>query len=177
MNITISSRKTTVKDSFRDWAEKKLKKLDRFFEEDAQAAIVVSNERDRETVEVTVQSRGMIFRAEKTSADRLDSLDAVVDSLTRQIVKNKNKLEKKGKTKPTTLEGFEDYTADLRDEEYHVVKTKQFDLKPMTVDEAILQMNMLDHQFYMFQNEADGLVSVVYKRNDGDYGLLEPVVK
>jgi len=96
MNITISSRKTTVKDSFREWAEKKLKKLDRFFEEDAQAAIVVSNERDRETVEITVQSRGMIFRAEKTSADRLDSLDAVVDSLIRQIVKNKNKLEKSG---------------------------------------------------------------------------------
>ena len=174
MNITISSRKTTVKDSFREWAEKKLKKLDRFFEEDAQAAIVVTNERERETVEVTVQSRGMIFRAEKTSADRLDSLDAVVESLTRQIVKNKNKLEKKGKTKAVSLEGFEEYTADLHDEEYHVVKTKAFDLKPMSVDEAILQMNMLDHQFYMFQNDANDLVCIVYKRNDGDYGLLEP---
>ena len=174
MNITISSRKTTVKDSFREWAEKKLKKLDRFFEEDAQAAIVVTNERERETVEVTVQSRGMIFRAEKTSADRLDSLDAVVESLTRQIVKNKNKLEKKGKTKAVSLEGFEEYAADLHDEEYHIVKTKAFDLKPMSVDEAILQMNMLDHQFYMFQNDANDLVCIVYKRNDGDYGLLEP---
>lgn len=174
MNITISSRKTTVKDSFRDWAEKKLKKLDRFFEEDAQAAIVVTNERERETVEVTVQSRGMIFRAEKTSADRLDSLDAVVDALTRQIIKNKNKLEKKGKTKAAGLEGLEGYSADVAEEEYHVVKTKEFDLKPMSVDEAILQMNMLDHQFYMFQNDANDLVCIVYKRNDGDYGLLEP---
>lgn len=174
MNITISSRKTTVKDSFREWAEKKLKKLDRFFEEDAQAAIVVTNERERETVEVTVQSRGMIFRAEKTSADRLDSLDAVVESLTKQIVKNKNKLEKKGKTRAATLEGFEEYAAEQHDEEYHVVKTKSFDLKPMSVDEAILQMNMLDHQFYMFQNDANDLVCIVYKRNDGDYGLLEP---
>ena len=174
MNITISSRKTTVKDSFREWAEKKLKKLDRFFEEDAQAAIVVTNERERETVEVTVQSRGMIFRAEKTSADRLDSLDAVVESITKQIIKNKNKLEKKGKTKAATLEGFEDYVADLHDEEYNVVKTKAFDLKPMSVDEAILQMNMLDHQFYMFQNDANDLVCIVYKRNDGNYGLLEP---
>jgi len=174
MNITISSRKTTVKDSFREWAEKKLKKLDRFFEEDAQAAIVVTNERERETVEVTVQSRGMIFRAEKTSADRLDSLDAVVESLTRQIVKNKSKLEKKGKTKAATLEGFEEYASELHDEEYHVVKTKAFDLKPMSVDEAILQMNMLDHQFYMFQNDANDLVCIVYKRNDGNYGLLEP---
>ena len=174
MNITISSRKTTVKDSFRDWAEKKLKKLDRFFEEDAQAAIVVTNERERETVEVTVQSRGMIFRAEKTSADRLDSLDAVVESLIKQIVKNKNKLEKKGKTKAATLEGFEEYAAEPHDDEYHVVKTKAFDLKPMSVDEAILQMNMLDHQFYMFQNDANDLVCIVYKRTDGDYGLLEP---
>jgi len=174
MNITISSRKTTVKDSFREWAEKKLKKLDRFFEEDAQAAIVVTNERERETVEITVQSRGMIFRAEKTSADRLDSLDAVVESITKQIIKNKNKLEKKGKTKAATLEGFEDYVADLHDEEYNVVKTKAFDLKPMSVDEAILQMNMLDHQFYMFQNDANDLVCIVYKRNDGNYGLLEP---
>ena len=175
MNINISSRKTTVKDSFRDWAEKKLKKLDRFFDEDAQATIVVTNERERETVEVTVQSRGMIFRAEKTSADRLDSLDSVVESLTKQIVKNKSKLEKKGKTKPATLEGFENF-ADiaLADEEYHVVKTKLFDLKPMNVDEAILKMNMLDHQFYMFQNDENDLVCVVYKRNDGDYGLLEP---
>lgn len=174
MNITISARKTTVKDSFRDWAEKKLKKLDRFFEEDAQATIVVTNERERETVEVTVQSRGMIFRAEKTSADRLDSLDAVVEALTRQIVKNKNKLEKKGKTRAASLEGFEGYSADVAEEEYHVVKTKEFDLKPMSVDEAILQMNMLDHQFYMFQNDANDLVCIVYKRNDGDYGLLEP---
>jgi len=174
MNIIISSRKTTVKDSFREWAEKKLKKLDRFFEEDAQATIVVTNERERETVEITVQSRGMIFRAEKTSADRLDSLDAVVESITKQIIKNKNKLEKKGKTKAATLEGFEDYVADLHDEEYNVVKTKAFDLKPMSVDEAILQMNMLDHQFYMFQNDANDLVCIVYKRNDGNYGLLEP---
>ena len=116
----------------------------------------------------------MIFRAEKTSADRLDSLDAVVESITKQIIKNKNKLEKKGKTKAATLEGFEDYVADLHDEEYNVVKTKAFDLKPMSVDEAILQMNMLDHQFYMFQNDANDLVCIVYKRNDGNYGLLEP---
>lgn len=174
MKITISSRKTTVKDSFRDWAEKKLRKLDRFFEEDAQAAIVVTNERERETVEVTVQSRGMIFRAEKTSADRLDSLDAVVESLTRQIVKNKSKLEKKGKAK-LSMEGFEAYADYLPpEEEYNVVKVKSFDLKPMNVEEAILQMNMLGHQFYLFQNVENDLICVVYKRYDGNYGLLEP---
>ena len=174
MRITISSRKTTVKDSFRDWAEKKMRKLDRFFEEDAQAAIVVTNERERETVEVTVQSRGMIFRAEKTSADRLDSLDAVVESLTRQIVKNKSKLEKKGKAK-LPLDGFEAYVDYLpAEEEYNVVKVKEFDLKPMSVDEAILQMNMLGHQFYLFHNIENELTCVVYKREDGNYGLLEP---
>jgi len=177
MNINISARKTTVKDSFRERAEKKLKKLGRFFADDAQATIVVTNERDRETVEVTVQSQGMIFRAEKTTADRLDSLDDVVDLLTRQIIKNRSKLEKRGKTKPASMEGLEDYASEAQhDEAYHLVRVKAFALKPMTPDEAILQMNMLDHQFYLFENEENNQVCVVYKRHDGNYGLLEPQI-
>ena len=172
MNINITALKTSVKDSFRERTEKKLAKLDRFFDDDAQATVIVTNERERETVEVTVQSRGMFFRAEKTTGDRMDSLDAVVDSLSRQIVKNKTKLEKKGKTRPVeNLEGYEDIVAD---DEYNLVKTKRFIVKPMSVEEAILQMNMLDHQFYMFRSDDSGEINVVYKRRDGDYGLLEP---
>lgn len=172
MNINITARKTSIKDSFRDRVEKKLSKFDRFFDDNAQASVIVTNERERETVEVTVQSRGMLFRAEKTTDDRLDSLEAVVDSLLKQIIKNKTKLEKKGKTKPVSvLEGYEDVAVD---DDYHVVRNKKFMIKPMNVDEAILQMNMLDHQFYMFRSDETGEISVVYKRNDGDYGLLEP---
>ncbi len=174
MNIKISARKTTVKDSFREKVEKKLSKLERFFSDDANATVVISNVRDRETVEVTVQSRGMIFRAERTTDDRLTALDDVIDSLTRQIVKNKSKLERKGKTKPISMEGFETYTAELSDDVYELVKTKQFELKPMSSEEAILQMNLLDHHFFMFENEETGKICVVYRRKDGDYGMLEP---
>ncbi len=174
MNIKISSRKTTVKDSFREKVEKKLVKLERFFSDDASATVVISNERDRETVEVTVQSKGMIFRAERTTDDRLTALDEVLDSLTRQIVKNKSRLERKGKTKPASMEGFESYAGEISDDAYELVKTKRFELKPMSSEEAILQMNLLDHQFFMFENDETGGVCVVYRRHDGDYGMLEP---
>lgn len=172
MNINITARKTTVKDSFRERAEKKLAKLDRFFDNDAQAIVVVTNEKERETVEVTVQSRGMLFRAERTTSDRLDSLDQVVDALMKQIVKNKSKLEGRGKTVAvaTPVEGYED----LQDEQYQVLRSKKFPIKPMSVDEAILQMNMLGHGFFMFRSADTNDICVVYKRKDGNYGLLEP---
>ena len=172
MNIIITARKTTIKDSFRERAEKKLSKLDRFFNADAQATVVVTNEKERETVEVTIYAGGMFFRAEKTTSDRLDSLEQVVDALFRQIVKNKSKLEGRGKTIPfdTPVEGYED----LQDEQYRVVRSKKFPVKPMSVDEAILQMNMLGHSFFMFRSAETHEICVVYKRNDGNYGLLEP---
>ena len=172
MKIIITARKTTIKDSFRERAEKKLSKLDRFFNADAQATVVVTNEKERETVEVTIYAGGMFFRAEKTTSDRLDSLEQVVDALFRQIVKNKSKLEGRGKTIPfdTPVEGYED----LQDEQYRVVRSKKFPVKPMSVDEAILQMNMLGHSFFMFRSDETHEICVVYKRNDGNYGLLEP---
>src|SRR5699024_1553791 len=94
MNIVITARKTTVKDSFKERIEKKLAKFDRFFD-DATATVVVTNEKDRETVEITIQSMGMFFRAEKTTGDRIDSLESVTDSLMKQIIRNKSKLQKK----------------------------------------------------------------------------------
>ena len=101
MNITITARKTSVRDSFRERIEKKLAKLDRFFDENANATVTVTNEGDRETVEVTIQARGMFYRAEKTTSDRFDSLEAVVDSLFRQIVKNKDHLGKRLREMPS----------------------------------------------------------------------------
>ncbi len=171
MNITITARKTSVKDSFRERVEKKLSKLDRFFDESANAIVTITNERDRETVEVTVQSAGMFFRAEKTTSDRIDSLEAVVDSLFKQIVKNKTKLEKR--LRDTAFDPS--YHDDVIEDHYKVVKTKKFAVKPMDVEEAILQMNMLEHEFFMFRNVDNGDVNVVYKRKNGDYGLIEPL--
>ncbi len=171
MYITITARKTSVKDSFRERVEKKLSKFDRFFDDDAKAVVTVTNESGRETVEITVQSQGMVFRAEKTTPDRFDSLEAVTDSLFRQIVRNKNKLEKRLKS-----DAFDPMFHDesVGDEEYKVVRVKKFPIKPMAVDEAILQMNMIGHEFYMFRNSENSEINVVYRRHNGDYGLIEP---
>lgn len=173
MKVNITARKTTVKDSFKEKVEKKLQKLDRFFDDEAAAAVVVSNERDRETVEITINYNGMIFRSEKTTADRADSLDAVCDILFKQIVKNKSKLVSRVRDK-----AFDDLSAeDLGESEiaYNVVKHKRFPVNAMSVDEAILQMNMLGHEFFMFENSESGEINVVYSRHGGSYGLIEPV--
>ena len=172
MNITITSRKTTVKDSFRERVNKKLSKLDRFFDDTAEAVVTVTNEGERETVEITVRAGGMFFRAEKTTGDRLDSLEAVVDSLVKQIVKNKNKLEQR--LKSSAFSGA-DAMPEALEEEYSVVRTKRFPVKPMSVEEAILQMNMLGHSFFMFRDDETGEICVVYRRKGDSYGLIEPV--
>lgn len=173
MKINITARNTSIKDSFRARVEKKLSKFNRFFGEDAQAQVTVIHSGDHETVEVTIKASGLFFRAERTADMREDALEAVVDSLFRQIVKNKDKLEKRMKTAVTPEFVDDVYEAD----EYRVVKTKHFPLKPMEVEEAILQMNMLDHEFFVFLNAASNEVNVVYKRRDGDYALIEPDVE
>ncbi len=170
MNITISSRSTAVRDEFRERVGKKLHKLDRFFEDEAKAVVKVTNEGGRETVEVTINSRGMLFRSEKTTDDRMDSLEAAVDAITKQIIKNKTKLEKKFHS-GTFQQSFDE---DISSDEYGVTRVKKFPVKPMNVQEAILEMNMLGHSFFMFRNEETGEINVVYRRDSADYGLLEP---
>ncbi len=171
MNITISARNTVVKDSFKERVEKKLRKFDRFFD-DAKAFVTVTNEGERETVEVTIKAEKLVFRAEKTTSDRIDSLESVCDLLFRQIVKNKNKLEHRLKASAFNAE-YDD--APYQPEEYQVVRTKRFPVKPMDVEEAILQMNMLGHSFFVYRNGSTGEINVVYKRNNGAYGVIEAV--
>ena len=172
MNITITSRKTSVKDSFRERVDKKLSKLDRFFDDTAEAVVTVTNEGERETVEVTVRAGGMFYRAEKTTGDRIDSLEAVVDSLVKQIVKNKTKLVQRLRASAFSEPETEPV---VPVEDYSVVRTKRFPVKPMTVEEAILQMNMLGHSFFMFRDAQIEEICVVYKRKGDSYGLIEPV--
>ena len=157
MKVNITARNTGIKDSFRARVEKKLAKFDKFFGDSAQAQVTVIHSGDHETVEVTIKSEGLFFRAERTADEREDALEAVIDSLFRQIVKNKSKLEKRMKAAA-----------------FKVVKTKRFPVKPMEVEEAILQMNMLDHTFFVFRNAESGEINVVYKRHDGNYALIEP---
>lgn len=173
MNITFTSRKTELDQKFKERAERKIKKFDRFFS-DANAKIIVSRERDRFTVEITIKSKSMVFRAESTANDVFDALEGASDSLFRQIVKNKTRLEKRLREDAfeQPIEGYSDVDQEM--DEYRIVKTKRFSIKPMMLDEAILQMNMVGHSFFIFRNGETEAINVIYKRKQGDYGLIEP---
>lgn len=171
MNITISGRKCTPRESFKARAEEKLKKVEKFFGPDATAKITATVEKNAKICEITLQRKSMLFRAQERSDDLEDALDKCVDSLIRQIRKNKTRLEKKLRD----VSFDEVFAADDGEEEtFEVVRTKSIVLKPETVDEAILQMNMLGHLFYMFRNAENDEICVAYKRNDGGYGIIEP---
>ena len=170
MNITIIGRKCTPRDSFKARAEEKLLKVEKFFGPDATAKITATVERNVKICEITLMRKSMIFRAQERSDDLEDALDKCVDSLIRQIRKNKTRLEKKLRDV-----SFDDVLSDVSDEdEIEVVRTKSVVLKPETVEEAILQMELLGHMFYMFRNAETDDICVVYKRNDGGYGVIEP---
>lgn len=170
MNITIVGRKCTPREDFKERAEMKLRKVEKFFGPDATAKITATVEKNQKICEITLTKKSMIFRAQERSDDLEDALDMCVDSLIRQIRKNKTRIEKKLRDV-----SFDDVLAEAyEEEELEVVRSKTVVLKPETVDEAILQMNLLGHMFYMFQNAETDDICVVYKRNDGGYGLIEP---
>lgn len=173
MKVTVIGKKCTPRDSFIERAEKKLSKIDKFFGDDAIAKVTAKVEKTAKIVEVTINHNGVIFRSQERSEDMIEALDKCVDVLIRQIRKNKTKLEKKFKSSaPIEFGGFEEQIQE--EEEFELVRTKEIPLKPQSVDEAILQMNMLGHVFYMFINSETNEICVVYARKDGGYGLLIP---
>lgn len=171
MNITIIGRKCNPREDFRSRTEKRLLKVEKLFGEDAVAKVTATVEKNYQSVEVTVNKGGMIFRAEERADNINDALDECVDSLIRQIRKNKTRLEKK--LRATAFEDFVDL--DIEEEsEFDLIREKTVALKPQSVEEAILQMNLLGHQFYMFLNADTGIINVVYGRKDSGYGLIIP---
>ena len=175
MKITYTARKVNLRDNFKERAEKKLLKFGKLFSEDAAVNVVVTLEKNRQTVEITIRDNGMVYRAESTMEEMNDALDRVVDILMRQIRKNKTRLEKRIKSGSIDEFIMQNSDADeAEDDEYQVVRKKQVLIKPISVDEAILEMNMINHSFFMFINAETDEVNVVYKRADGNYGLLEP---
>ncbi len=170
MKIKVNGRKVNLKDNFIALVEKKLAKFDRIFDEDSEATVTVTLERNRQTVEITINQRGMFYRAESTELEMNDALDNVVSKLGRQIRKNKTRLENNKKVQK--IEFVDDYY-DEPEDEFNIVRTKKFFVEVMTVEEAILQMNLLGHEFFMFRSDDSGETCVVYKRKDGNYGLLE----
>ena len=176
MKFTFTDKKVNLPKSVHNYAEKKVGKLDRFFRSEAEASLVFSVDKDRNNVELTVRSGGTILRVAESTSDMFASIDAAVSSLERQIRKNKARLEKRLRQDAfeRTVDEQSSFAPVEEETEFKVVRTKRFPIKPMTVDEAILQMNLLDHTFFAFKNEdLDGAFSVVYRRNDGGYGIIE----
>ncbi len=177
MKITYTARKVNLRDNFKERVEKKLAKFKKIFSDEAQAFVVVTLEKNRQTVEITIRDNRMIYRAESTQPEMNDALDRVIDILTRQIRKNKTRLEKRIKTGGSLDDLIAELPAQeqaLAEEDYQVVRKKQVLMKPISVDEAIFEMNMVNHDFFMFINAETDEVNVVYKREDGNYGVLEP---
>jgi putative sigma-54 modulation protein len=153
MNIIITGRKVELGEALKTKVEKKLLKLDKFFNKDASTNVTISKEKERETVEVTVYQGSLIFRAQSTTKDIMDSLNDVVDALEKQILKNKTRLEKKLREGVfDQLEASVKKSEEEEEKEFNVAKVKTFPIKPMTTEEAILQMNLLQHQFFVFKN-------------------------
>ena len=177
MKFVFTDKKVNLPNKVHAYAEKKVGKLDRYFKADAEAAVVFSVEKDRNNVELTVRSGGTIIRVAESTSDMFATIDAAVASVERQLRKNKARLEKRLRqdafVRSVDEEEISSFVPDTEEEEFRIVRTKKFPIRPMSVEEAILQMNLVDHTFFAFRDaDADGSFAVVYKRNDGGYGLI-----
>ncbi len=175
MTFTFTGRKFEASDELKAYAEKKVGKIDRLFRTDSDASVTFSAERGRYTAEVTIRNNGMFYRVAETTSDMYASIDSACAALIRQVRKNKTRLEKRLRegafersSSPEVMPEDDEETP-----EYKLIRTKRFAIKPMSPEEAILQMDLLGHSFFAFRNqEEDEAFSVVYKRNDGGYGMI-----
>ncbi|MCM3115308.1 ribosome-associated translation inhibitor RaiA [Neobacillus sp. MER 74] len=180
MNYNVRGENIEVTPAIREYVEKKIAKLERYFTEAPDAKVNVNlrfNQDKTSKVEVTIPLPQLVLRAEETNVDMYAGIDLITDKLERQIRKHKTKVNRKFREKgdfPITFATTENTEVhDLDEDELELVRTKRFDLKPMDSEEAILQMNMLGHSFYVFTNADTHRTNVVYKRRDGRYGLIE----
>jgi putative sigma-54 modulation protein len=152
-------------------------KLARFFDEDAEALITFSVEKNRNIVELTVHGAGTWFRAKESTSDMFASIDAAIGTIEGQIRKNKTRLARRLKQDAFVRTAEEtSFVPEAEEEDLSIVRVKKFPIKPMRREEAVLQMNLLEHNFFAFRDEDNGgAFAVVYKRNDGGYGLIEDV--
>ena len=176
MKFTFACKKIALNDSIKEYAEKKIGKLDRYFAEEADAFVTFAVEKkNRCTVELTIRAaNGTLFRAqaEDPDGDMRGAIDGTVSFIERRIRKNKTRLAKN--LRPEVMEPELPEFHVEEEDEFHVVRTKRFTVKPMGVEEAILQMNLLGHSFFVFRNtDALDAICVVYRRNNGGYGIIE----
>ena len=176
MRFQYTEKKVTLPENVHNYAEKKVMKLERFFGEDADALVAFSIEKNKNNVEITVHAANTYFRASESTSDMFASIDAAVSTIERQIRKNKTRLARR--LRHDAFVRTQDVTSFAPDEPeestFEIVRVKHFNMKPMTREEAILQMNLLEHTFFAFRDEDnDGAFAVVYQRTDGGYGLIE----
>ena len=178
MNFRYAEKKISLPANVHAYAEKKVTKLQRYFKDEADALVTFSVEKNRNKVEITVHGANTYFRASESTSDMFASIDACVSTIERQIRKNKTRLAKRLRTdafvrEPDVISSF---VPDEPEDEIQIVRVKRFNLKLMSREEAVLQMNLLGHGFFAFRDEeADGAFAVVYKRNYGGYGIIEDV--
>lgn len=170
MQIYLTGRNLEVTDALRRYAEEKVGRLQKYLEKITSAHIVLSLQKYRQIAEVTLRVRDLTIRGEESTEDLYSSIDLVVEKLERQLHRYKGKIlghaSRSGRSQPPM--------ASLEGEKSRVVKSKRFAIKPMSPDEAILQMDLLGHTFYVFRNAQTDDVNVVYRRHEGNYGLIEP---
>lgn len=176
MIITYAGKNVQVTEAMKELAEKKLSKLDKFFRDDVPCKVTFSQQRAAQLVEITIGLPGTFIRAEESSNDLQTAVDKAVEVLSRQVRKHKTKLEKKyrGNNESIRFENIPVNEEADNDADARIIKTKSLELRPMSADEAILQLELVGHDFYMFKNSDNNEVNVVYKRIDKGYGLLVP---
>ena len=176
MAIAIRGKNIDVTPALRDYVEKRIGKITKYFEMLGEISVVLTVEKGRHIVEVTVPANGIILRGEEATSDMYTSIDLVIEKLEKQIEKYKTKLERRlrGKGFKAELVTPVAAPASVDEDGFPLVKTKRFAVKPMDVPEAIMQMNLVHHDFYVFINSDSEDVNVVYRRKDGAYGLIEP---
>ena len=177
MKVTIVAKNLEVTPALKEMVEKKISKLDKYFEPNVEAKATLSVQKNRQIFEVTIPFNGVILRREEATDDMYKSIDIVEEKLQRQIRKQKTKLARKNSGGSLRYPDF--LASEVKDEAEgenapKVVKTKNFGVKPMSQDEAVLQMEMLGHSFFVYEDADSNNISVLYKRNDGNYGLIEP---
>lgn len=180
MQLKYTGINMDITDALRDVADKKFSKLDKYFQKNIQGDVTFSSEKNRKIIEVTISLPGTIIRAEESTDDMYVSIDKAVDILERQIRKYKTRLQKRYRNNDTirfeNIMPLKSEKEEKEEEEPRIVRTKRFMLKPMMSEEAVLQMELLGHNFFVFLDADTNEVSVVYKRKDGNYGLIEPEV-
>ena len=174
MKFTIVGKNIDVTPGLKEAVEEKIGKLEKYFTPDTNVKVTLSVDKEQHKIEVTIPVKGKIIRSEQASSDMYVSIDLVEEVIERQLKKYKNKLVDKKQAETSNFKKEYIETADVDDDEIKIERVKKFDLKPMYIEDAAVQMELLGHEFFVFVNAETDQVNVVYKRKKGSYGLIEP---